>query len=227
MSFRSTSACRLKKERKNNSIKKLLRKKIEEEFIIRWKDNILSNTETIFLLQSFGNQRYFRAIWSYACYLNGSSAFLMLMLDSQEKRTTDTTPEADSGQLFRGSGQIFWIPCCLLSLFFMLLGKSPQTGSGGYSVLSVLPHSVDRSGARAMGWVDYVRQPFPSRWRQWPALVLFFFFYYYFSSGSGDKILLLWLHFWQSLKKQMCHLSRADCCINTQHFLTKIPFAFS
>lgn len=67
----------------------------------------------------------------------------MLMLASQEKRTTDTTPEADSGQLFRG--------CCLLSLFFMLLGKSPQTGSGGSSVLSVLPHSVDRSGARAMG----------------------------------------------------------------------------
>lgn len=113
------------KKRGKNAIKKLLRKEIEEEFIIKWKDN-LRNTETIFLLQSFGNQRCFRAVGSYTCYLNGSSAFLRLMLPSQEKRTTDITPEGDSAWLSRGSWQIFLIPCCLAGLFFTLLGESTE-----------------------------------------------------------------------------------------------------
>lgn len=44
---------------------------------------------------------------------------------------------------------------------------------------------------------------------------------FFFFGGGDDKILILWQHFCQYLKNQMCHPSRANCCINTQHFLTK------
>lgn len=65
---------------------KLLRKEIEEDFVINKENNFLKNTDTVFLLQSLKTGDISKQLEGNTCYLNRSSAFLTFKFQARKKK---------------------------------------------------------------------------------------------------------------------------------------------